>query len=203
MNHINKIKDLEKKLKDEISKNQRLENENKELKEKVDKITQEKVNEINIIKMQLDIYKKENQKLNDDLSKTNKTISSMYTKNNEIIDLKNEIINLKEKLISKDNEINQLKLKHNNDEPKCNQNEIMILNFISTEVPTIQNCGIACFPNEIFAEVEEKVYKRFNEYRNSNNVCIAGGMPILRFKKLSENNLKNGDIVQIIINDIN
>ena len=203
MNHIIKIKDLEKKLKDEISKNQKLENENKELKEKVDKITQEKINEINAIKTQLDIYKKENQKLNDDISKTNKIILSINEKNNEILDLKTEIINLKEKLISKDNEINQLKLKHNNDEPKYNQNEMMVLNFVSTEPPIIQNCGIACFPNEIFADVEEKVYRKFDEYRNSNNVCIAGGRQILRFKKLCENNLKNGDIVQILINEMN
>ena len=203
MIHINKIKDLEKKLKDEISKNQKLENEKKELIEKMDKITQEKINEINIIKSQLDNYKKENKKLKDDLSYSNKKISNIYEKNNEIIDLKNEILNLKEKLISKDNEINQLKLKQNNDEPKYSQNEMMVLNFVSTEAPIIQNCGIACFPNETFAEVEEKVYQRFNEYRDSNNACIAGGRQILRFKKLCENNLKNGDIVQIIKNDFN
>ena len=202
MIHVNKIKDLEKKLKDEISKNQKLENEKKELNEKVDKITQEKINEINLIKEQLDNCKKENKKLNDDLSYSNKKNSNIYEKNNEILDLKNEIINLKEKLISKENEINQLKLKQNNNEPKCNQNEIMILNFVSTEPPIIQNCGIACFPNETFAEVEEKVYRRFNEYRDSNNVCIAEGRQILRFKKLCENNLQNGDIVQIINNDI-
>lgn len=166
MNHINKIKDLEKKLKDEVLKNQKLENEKKELKEKVDKITQEKINEINSLKMQLDNYKSENQKLNDEISNNNKIISNLQLnqigineKNNEIINLKNEIINLKEKLFSKETEINQLKISHNNNdkEHKYDQNELMVLNFVSTETPLIQNCGIACFPNETFAEVEEKV----------------------------------------------
>ena len=31
------------------------------------------------------------------------------------------------------------------------------------------------FSDDTFAEVEEKLYKRFNEFRNTNNILLFGG----------------------------
>ena len=61
---------------------------------------------------------------------------------------------------------------------------------------TVQ-CGIKCLPTDTFAEVEEKLYKRYDNLRDTNNNFIANAKPILRFKKICENNIKDGDILQL------
>jgi hypothetical protein len=105
----------------------------------------------------------------------------------------NEINNLKQIIIQKDKEINELKSKI----PKRNVNmdEIMVINFLSTD----QNirCGISCLADDTFAEVEEKLYKKFDQFRDTNNVLLFGGNIILRFKKVRENNLHDGDTILI------
>ena len=105
----------------------------------------------------------------------------------------NEINNLKQIIIQKDKEINELKSKI----PKRNVNidDIMVINFLSTD----QNirCGISCLADDTFAEVEEKLYKKFDKFRDTNNVLLFGGNIILRFKKVRENNLHDGDTILI------
>ena len=56
---------------------------------------------------------------------------------------------------------------------------------------------IKCLPNDIFAEVEERLYKKYEDLRNTNNMFTANAKPVLRFKKLYENNIKDGDIIQL------
>ena len=105
----------------------------------------------------------------------------------------NEINNLKQIIIQKDKEINELKSKI----PKRNVNmdEIMVINFLSTG----QNirCSISCLADDTFAEVEEKLYKKFDKFRDTNNVLLFGGNTILRFKKVKENILHDGDTILI------
>ena len=105
----------------------------------------------------------------------------------------NEINNLRQLIIQKDKEIKELKSKL----PKQNlsMNDIMVINFLSTD----QNirCGIPCLADDTIAEVEEKLYQQFNEFRNTNNILLSGGNIILRFKKVRENNIHNGDTILI------
>ena len=54
-----------------------------------------------------------------------------------------------------------------------------------------------CLPTDIFAEVEEKLYKKFENLRNTNNTFTANAKLVLRFKKICENNIKDGDIIQL------
>ena len=105
----------------------------------------------------------------------------------------NEINNLRQIIIQKDKEINELKSKLPNS--KVYMNDIMVINFLSTD----QNirCGIPCLADDTFAEVEEKLYQQFNEFRNTNNILLFGGNIILRFKKVRENNIHNGDTILI------
>ena len=105
----------------------------------------------------------------------------------------NEINNLKQIIIQKDKEINELKSKIPNAYVKMN--DIMVINFLSTD----QNirCGISCLADDTFAEVEEKLYKKFDKFRDTNNVLLFGGNIILRFKKVRENNIHNGDTILI------
>ncbi len=105
----------------------------------------------------------------------------------------NEINNLKQIIVQKDKEINELKSKIPNAYVKMN--DIMVINFLSTD----QNirCGISCLADDTFAEVEEKLYKKFDKFRDTNNVLLFGGNIILRFKKVRENNLHDGDTILI------
>ena len=106
----------------------------------------------------------------------------------------NEINNLRQIIIQKDKEINELKLKI----PKINvnMNDIIVINFLSMD----QNirCGISCLADNTVAEVEEKLYQQYDEFRNTNNVLLFRGNQILRFKKVKENNIHNGDIIQVV-----
>ena len=77
--------------------------------------------------------------------------------------------------------------------PKYNINGIIVINFNSIDV----NYGIKCLANETFAEVEERLYKKYDNLRETNNMFTVNAKPILRFKKICENNIKDGDIIQL------
>ena len=185
-------KELEKKLNDEILKNKKLEEENRQLKEKLNIINQNYTNEI--------------EKLKSDLLKANKIISNFQ--NNQLINnndsnenkkLKEENMNLKYQLILKENEIKDLQNKIQNNiiinQPKYNMSEIIVITFVSTDSAVVE--GIKCLPSDVFAEVEEKLYKKYDELRNTNNMFTVNAKPVLRFKKISENNIKDGDKIQL------
>ena len=110
-------------------------------------------------------------------------------------------MNLKYQLVIKDNEIKDLKLKSQNNnkqiKEKFDMDEIMIVYFQSLD-QEINHVGIKCLPSDTFAEVEEKIYKKFDNYRNTNNTPICNGRTVLRFKTLNENNIKDENVVQLI-----
>ena len=149
----------------------------------------------------LDIYKKENEKLKADLIRANKIISDIQKNNlnnNELINLRNENNSLKYQLTLKENEINDLKNKLQNnhlEDIKVNYKDIMVVNFISMD-SSVQ-FGVKCLPTDVFAVVEEELYKRYDNLRNTNNMFTANAKPVLRFKKIWENNIKDGDIIQL------
>ena len=51
---------------------------------------------------------------------------------------------------------------------------------------------IPCINTDLFAEIEEKLYKKYPQYRNTNNYFISNGKQILRSKTIEENNIRNG-----------
>ena len=51
---------------------------------------------------------------------------------------------------------------------------------------------------DTFAAVEEKLYQKYEEYRETNNNFYAKGRVILRFKKIFENNIQDGDKIQLV-----
>ena len=196
--NLSSFKILENKYNEEIRKNKKLEEENKNMKEKLKTIINCHLKEIN--------------KLNDDLSKANKIISN-YQKN-EIKNIENntnnsknennkalidEILNLKNQLDIKQNEIDDLKEKLKNNsitDDKISIDDIIVINFVSAD--QIIHRGIKCLKTDTFAEVEEKLYKIYDEYRNTNNIGYANAKPILRFKKICENDIKDGDMIQLV-----
>jgi len=105
---------------------------------------------------------------------------------------------LKNQLNIKDNEIKDLKLKIQNniiiERPKYDINDIIVINFMSQDSKI--NEGVKCLSSDIFAEVEEKLYKKYDHLRNTNNKFTLNEKPILRFKKICENGIEDGDKIQ-------
>ena len=117
----------------------------------------------------------------------------------------NEIKKLKDEINQKENQINKLKIELQKEKNKTNKkmidyNDIIAINFISTD-QKINKFPISCVKTDRFAEIEEKLYQEFEEFRETNNTFIVNGTTILRFKKMSENNIKNGDTIQLIKNE--
>jgi molybdopterin converting factor small subunit len=137
--------------------------------------------------------------------KAKKIIESLQNntkENSNIKILQDENKNLKNQLYLKENEINQLKLKIKNNKKKdnfVNLDDIIVINFVSTDSSITH--GIKCLETDTFAEVEEKLYQIYNEFRNTNNMFTFNGKRILRFKNLKENNIKDGDKVLLFKNE--
>ena len=88
---------------------------------------------------------------------------------------------------------NQLKKKEHKN---VDFDEILFVHFISMDQNI--NYPIKCLKTDIFAEVEEKLYRKYGEYRETNNNFTSNGRIVLRFKSISDNNIKDGDKVELI-----
>ena len=194
MQYINQINDLTNKLNKEKEKYKQLEQKYNQLYAN----HQNCINNINQLQSELNRYK--NQLSNVNLSLNNNNINL----NNEINKLRKQNEILFNQISIKDNEINNMKLKLENNyvsQSKVSKKDIMVINFVTGD-GKIMNCGIGCLPDETFAEVEEKLYKIYDEYRNTNsNYFLYGGRTILRFKKIRENKIKNGAVIQLCQNE--
>ena len=146
------------------------------------------------LKEQINKLQQENNKLNNELLKANQMIINIQQKDFDYI---NQINDLKFKLLNKERELNELNKKISNDgnlKKYVDYNNIMVVNFISGDGRI--NHGIKCLKTDTFAEVEEKLYQIYDEFRETNNIFLANGNIVKRFKKMSENNIKNGDKIQ-------
>ena len=158
-------------------------------------------NENQTLRDELIKYKKENEELknkinllNNELAEAKKIISNIKNNNQQ----NNNISNLNEIIRNKDIEINNLKLQlQNKNNINVNFNDIIAVHFISTDQRI--NYPITCLKTDTFASVEEKLYQKYEEYREKNNNFIAKGRLILRFKKICENNIENGDKIQLLV----
>ena len=151
------------------------------------------------LKDELNLLKDENKKVKNELLKANKIIAN-FNKNKKENNNFSEINYLKELVKSKEKEIDyltlQLKNIGNNNKKLVDFDNIMVINFISSDQKI--NCGIKCMKTDIFAEVEEKLYQKYEEFRETNNNFIAKGKIVLRFKKICDNDIKDGDFIQLL-----
>ena len=154
-------------------------------------------NEINNLKNELTKAKKiiEQQKL---------TITDLQNKlnnNTTIINNLNNTINNYQNIINqKEVELNNFRAQLNNNiniQKNVNFDDIMCVNFISSD----QNVHYAatCLKTNTFAEIEEKLYKQYPQYSETNNNFIANGTQVLRFKTIAENKIGNGLPVTLIV----
>ena len=135
----------------------------------------------------------------------NKANEIIKLQKNTINNLQNQLNNINNNIQSyqniinqKEQELNKLKLELQNLQNKqyIDINKMMAVNFISTNYKL--NVVVPCFDTNTFAEVEEKLYKKFPEYRETNNYFIANGKQILRFKTIEDNKIGNG--LPVILN---
>ena len=140
---------------------------------------------------------KEIDNLKEEIIKKDKIIEKQKYKINELENkLKSFNINLNklqslEYLIKeKDKEINKLKKQLENNKINTNigyDKYVKCVNFISQDQKI--NYAIPCSGNSIFAQIEELLYQEYPEYRETNNIFLANGKEILRFKTIDENNV--------------
>ena len=155
-------------------------------------------NEINNLKNELSKAKKI-------IEQQNLTIKDLQNKLNnydtKIYNLNIEINNYKNIIYQKELELNNLKSQLNNNinniSNNVNFNDIMVVNFISSD--QIVHYAAKCLKTNTFAEVEEKLYKQYPQYRETNNNFIANGTQILRFKTIAENKIGEGLPVTLIV----
>ena len=124
-----------------------------------------------------------------------------FNSNNNYKILEEENLKLKAELLNAKEEIRQLKLRLENGDfanrtKMVDFNKITCVTFISTDQKII--CGLKCLVTDTFAEVEEKLYKIYPEYRETNNIFQVNGRQVLRFKTIEENNIHEGQGVQLI-----
>ena len=170
-------------------------NENKKLKEELNIYK----NENEKLKDKINKLKNDNEKLNNELIKANKIISNFNNSQNNQQGNNNIINNLNQLITIKDKEINDLKNQLNNIgniQKPFNSDDILYIHFISLDQKI--NNVIKCLKTDTFAEVEEKLYQKYEEYRETNNNFLFKGKKILRFKKICENNIQDGDKIQLI-----
>ena len=93
------------------------------------------------------------------------------------------------------NQINNINIPNNNF--NININDMMCVNFVSSDQRI--HFAVACIKSNIFAEVEEKLYKQYPVFRETNNTFFTNGIEILRFKTIEENKIGNGLPVTLMV----
>ena len=95
-----------------------------------------------------------------------------------------------------DNQRNENNFQNNNNNPNLvDFNQIIVIQFISGDNRV--NKGIKCLPTQKFYEVEEQLYNFYPEFRKTNNSFITNGGTVFRFQTIAENNIKDGQVIQI------
>ena len=152
--------------------------------------------DINNLKNELSNAKKiiEQQKL------TINDLQNKLNNNTNIINNLKDTINHYQNVINqKDVELNNLRTQLNDNKIKKNidYDDIMFVKFISSDKNV--HFAVSCLKTNTFAEIEEKLYRQYPQYRETNNSFIANGTEVLRFKTISENKIGNGLPVTLIV----
>jgi len=165
-------------------------NQNKILEKKIKTLTKE-----------LEDEKSKNNNLTSQLNNANKTIKDLSDKLNSI-NLKNDNSEFQKIINMKNDEINKLKSKLNENTIENIQpgEKILAIGFTSCD-QIINNFILPCKDSELFVRIEEKLYDEFSDYKEKETYFMVDGNKIKRFKTLKENNIKSGSIIMLNIID--
>ena len=155
-------------------------------------LLEEYIKENNKLKDEIEKLIEENNLLKNDLQKANYLI-----KNNTDYIIPNLINTIKEK----EKEIKDLKIQLIKSQNKSiDFDNLLIISFSSND-SYISNYAIKCRKTDTFAVIEEKLYQEYPQYRNTHNSFLVKGNVILRFKRMDENDIKDGDKILLIRHD--
>ena len=123
---------------------------------------------------------------------------------NELMEKNKELKNL---LDQKNKEIKDYALQlrnFNNNELLVNfkpGDKIIAVLFMTLGNQDIFNYAMACKSSDLFVRLEERLYQDFPKYRNFETSFMVSARMISKYKSLEENQIKNNDIISIIINE--
>ena len=124
---------------------------------------------------------------------------------NKIQEYKNKIKSLEKELNLKNEKINQLLSQNNNNQGRYEitsikpGEKIMCINFVSMGNQEIRHYGLVCKNTDLFIREEERLYEDFPNFKKYETYFEVNGKRIKRFQTLSENNIKDKDIINIFI----
>ena len=69
--------------------------------------------------------------------------------------------------------------------------------FVSTDQQITYS--IACKNTTLFVKLEEKLYDKYPQYKNTDNYFLYNGNRVRRFKTIGENNIESGEKITLNI----
>ena len=149
-------------------------------------LNEEKNKNINLIK-EIEILKNKNIILNNDNNSLKEKIkileNNLKAKNNEL-----------QNLLSKNNNNNIINYEITSINPG---EEILAINFVSNGVQDIGHYNLICKNTDLFVRLEERLYQDFPDFKNYETYFEVNTRRIKRFKTIEENNIKNNDIINV------
>ena len=79
--------------------------------------------------------------------------------------------------------------------------ELLSIKFVSIDMDNITKDSFICKNTDLFIKVEELLYEYFPILKKYDTSFFIRGRKIRRFKTLSDNQIKNNDVIHISIND--
>ena len=75
----------------------------------------------------------------------------------------------------------------------------MCINFVSMGNQDINNYGLVCKNTDLFIRAEERLYEDFPQFKKYETYFETNGKRIKRFQTLSENNIKDKNVINLFI----
>ena len=140
-------------------------------------------------KIRNNILIKENARLKEEKDKNPNNYNNYYNSNLNI--------DITKALLEKDKMINELNNKLKRYPFELNEGEKLISLIIY--LPNQAQFSMICKNTEKFHKIEERLYEKFEKYKETDNFFLFYGKKVSRFNTLKENFIKDGDIIQMKI----
>ena len=125
--------------------------------------------------------------------------SDLNKKEKDIIKRGEDITKLEMKMKNMEIEIKRLKIDLKVKIEENKDNKRIKVKFQSSD--SVINDEIESFENDKFIVIEEKLYIKFENYKETNNIFLVKGNQVLRYKTLKENKIGDGQVVVMNIFD--